>query len=178
MTEQALRVAQAAKSAAELQQYRQELRGEANDGVSVTHRKQPTLDSVVPARYFAAATFCVCVLLAGWGLHQSDTYMTVGSSLAYFLHQYGQHEQAVTNQMVEDLLQSLKADLARTAQPADGTEPDDPAELSDDDYFIDITIQSRPYPDPEQGEQCSRTGGILLAYRTFTTKRYASRSAR
>ncbi len=102
--------------------------------------------------------------------------MTVGTSLAYFLHQYGQQEQ-FTEQMVEDLLESLKADLARTAQPADGTEPDVSAELSDDDYFIDITIGSRPYPDPEQGEQCSRTGGILLAHRNSTTKCYASRSA-
>lgn len=93
--------------------------------------------------------------------------MTVGSSLAYFLHQYGQHEQAVTSQMVEDLLESLKADLARTTQPADGTEPDVSAELSDDDDFIDVTIGSRPYPDPEQGEHCSRTGGILLAHRTL-----------
>ena len=167
MSEQALRVAQAAKSAAELQQYRQELHGEAKGRVNVTHGKQPTLESVLPARYSAAATFCVCVLLAGWGLHQSDTYMTVGSSLAYFLHQYGQHEQAVTNLMVEDLLKSLKADLARTAQPVDGTEPDDPADLSDDDYFIDITVQSCPYSDPEQGEHCSRTGGILLAYRHY-----------
>ncbi len=70
MSEQALRVAQAAKSAVELQQYRQELHGEANDRVNVTHRKQPTLESVLSARYFAAATFCVCVLLAGWG-HQA-----------------------------------------------------------------------------------------------------------
>ena len=89
MSDQTLRVAQAAKSAVELQQYRQELYGEAKGRVNVTHRKQPTLESVLPARYFAAATFCVCVLLAGWGLHQSDTYMTVSSSLAYFLHQYG-----------------------------------------------------------------------------------------
>ncbi len=176
MAEQALRVAQAAKSAVELQQYRQELRGEAKGRVNVTHRKQPILESVLPARYFAAATLIVCVLLAAWGLRQSDTYMTVGTSLAHFLHQYGQHEQ-VTDQMVEDLLESLKADLARTAQPADGTEPDVSAELSDDDYFIDITIGSRPYPDPEQGEHCSRTGGILLAHRTSTTKRYTSRSA-
>ena len=102
--------------------------------------------------------------------------MTVGTSLAYFLHQHGQHEQ-VTDQMVKDLLESLKADLARTAQPADGTEPDASAALSDDDYFIDITFGSRPYPDPEQGEHCSRTRGQLLAHRTSTTKRYASRSA-
>lgn len=65
------------------------------------------------------------------------------------MHQYGQDDQAVTSQMVEDLLESLKADLAKTAQPADGTEPDDPAKLNDDDYFIDITTQSRSYPDPE-----------------------------
>jgi len=149
MSDQALRVAQAAKSAAELQQYRQELRGEAKGRVKVTHREPPSVESILSARYFAAATFCVCVLLAGWVLDQSDAYMTVGSSLAYYLHQYGQDDQAVTSQMVEDLLESLKADLAKTAQPADGTEPDDPAKLNDDDYFIDITTQSRSYPDPE-----------------------------
>ncbi len=80
MSDQALRVAQAAKSAAELQQYRQELRGEAKGRVKVTHREPPSVESILSARYFAAATFCVCVLLAGWGLDQSDAYMTVGSS--------------------------------------------------------------------------------------------------
>jgi len=123
--------------------------GEAKGRVKVTHREPPSVESILSARYFAAATFCVCVLLAGWVLDQSDAYMTVGSSLAYYLHQYGQDDQAVTSQMVEDLLESLKADLAKTAQPADGTEPDDPAKLNDDDYFIDITTQSRSYPDPE-----------------------------
>lgn len=55
MAEQALRVAQAAKLAVELQQYRQELHGEAKGRVNVTHRKQPILESVLPARYFAAS---------------------------------------------------------------------------------------------------------------------------
>lgn len=103
--------------------------------------------------------------------------MTVGTSLAYFLHQYGQHEQ-VTDQMVEDLLESLKADLARTAQPADGTEPDASAELMMMTTLLISHLDPALIQIPSKVSTAAAPGAKqLLAHRTSTTKRYASRSA-
>lgn len=166
----ALKLAQAAKSAIELQQYREGLRIEASDRA---HAPLAQSQSVLSAKYVATATTCVCILLVGW--LQGERPMPMSAALAFLFNQRGQDSRPLARPTEAALTSFLKADLAQALQADCTMRSGEQDTVHNTDYTIDIKVRAVSHPDPAKGKQPSQLHAAQRPQQPRQTPAYDSK---
>ena len=163
----ALKVARAAKSAVELQYYREGLRIEASDRA---HAPLAQSESVLSAKHVVTATICVYMLLVAW--HQDERPTPISTALAFIFNQRGQDSRPLARP-TEDVLESL---LKVQALQSDCTiRSGEQATVRNTDYTIDIKVRASSHPESVEGKPQSQLHAATEPQQTRQKPAYDSK---
>lgn len=160
----ALKIAHAAKSAVELQQYREGLRIEASDRA---HTPLAQSESVLSAKYVVTATICVCILLVGW--HQDMRPMPMSTALAFIFNQRGQDSWPLARPTEDDLESLLKADLVQALQSDCTINSGEQDTVRNTFYTTDIKVRASSHPESDEGKPQSQLHAATKPQQTQQT---------